>query len=88
MAKDFWDKFKISSDVLKDNKWLILILLGGVSSVATNAGQFMASLSYEADKEKAIHEVATGFQSIMAEGEPKTCSPCLKEINTHLRREH
>jgi len=90
--KDVYDKLKVISDIVKDNKWLVLIAFTGLSSMATNAGQFISSLSYEEDKAKAIHEVATGFQSAMIEIEPKvvksTRSPCGSYLDKHLKMEH
>ena len=91
--KDRWDKFKIATEGMKNIKWLFPILLTLVlGSGVTNIGQFVSGLGQKADNDKAIHEVAMGFQKAMIEIEPKvvksTCSPCGSYLNNHLRELH
>jgi len=92
--KDAWDKFKISSDALKANWPIILICLTGLSSAATNMGQYFTNQDLEASKVKAVRDVAIGFQAAMVEIEPKavvvksTCNPCGNYLIRHEKEYH
>ncbi len=92
--KDAYDKIKILSEVLKNN-WPILVLaFTALSSMATNAAQFMNNADLEAEKIKAVREVAIGFQTAMIEIEPKkvvkksTCGQCKNLIKSHEGEYH
>jgi len=89
MAKEFYDWIKLALD----NKWLVMLLFTGLSSAATNVIQLNTNLNKEAEKQQAIREVATGFQQVMVEIEPKEkitsdCGICAKLIKDHERRLH
>jgi len=94
MAKDTYDKLKILSEVLKNNWPLILMCLTALGSGITNMNQYFVGQNYEAEKNKAIHDVTIGFQNAMIEIEPKeiivksTCSPCGSYLNQHLKEYH
>jgi len=84
--KDGWDKLKVISDVVKDNKFIVVICFTGLGSLVTNATQLVANQDLEQEKITAVHEVAAAFQSVMSETEPKkiivksNCNQCLREI--------
>ena len=91
MAKEFYDWIKLALD----NKWLVMLLFTGLSSAATNVVQLKTNMNKEAEKQQAIREVATGFQQVMVEIEPKEkivhksdCGICVKLIKDHERRLH
>lgn len=91
MAKELFDWIKLALD----NKWLVILLFTGLSSAATNAVQFNTNLNKEAEKQQAIREVATGFQQVMVEIEPKekivyksNCGTCQVLMDKHLKRFH
>jgi len=92
--KDKWDILKIISDAFATNKWLFIACLTGISSMGVNLGQLFESQNQEAEKVKAIREVAIGFQNLMIEIEPKevivksTCNPCGSYLNHHLKEYH
>jgi len=67
MAKDRWDKFKISSDALKANWPIILVALTALSSGITNASQYITNSDQEAEKNEAVRQVAIGFQNAIME---------------------
>lgn len=98
MAKEFYDWVKLALD----NKWLIMLCFSGLTSLVTNAAQLSNNLDLEASKTKAIHEVAKGFQVVMAEIEPKQkvinktiqkvyktdCGICTTLMNDHKQEYH
>lgn len=96
--KDAFDKLKIISDVVKDNKFIFIMLLTSLGSLVANAGQYIENVGLELSKQTAIHEVARGFQSVMAEIEPKrttkrvvikqNCSKCTILLNSHIKEHH
>jgi len=89
MAKEFYDWIKLALD----NKWLVIACFTGISSMGVNLGQLFESQNQEAEKIKAIREVAIGFQNAMIEIEPKevvvkyNCNQCLNEVR-RLRKEY
>jgi len=84
--KDSWDKLKVVSDVVKDNKLLIVACFTGLGSMVTNGVQLVTNQDLEQEKITAVHEVAKGFQSVMVDLEPKpkkvssNCNKCLIEV--------
>jgi len=93
MPKDKWDKLKVISDVIKDNKLLFMFAISACGSFITNASQYMTNSDLEISKQKAIHEVAKGFQSAIAELEPKpqkayNCGKCSILLKSHIKEFH
>jgi len=83
MAKDFWDKLKISSEAYKNFNWkFIVVALTMVSGWSTGGYHWLDKIAIQEKTDKAIHEVAVGFQKAMTEIEPKqivvkaSCSKC------------
>ena len=85
----FFDYFKViaENNLISKNKWLIMWLITGLSASGGIAQTFEVA-AQKAEKIKAIHEVAIGFQSAMVEKTttPKivvrtsSCGNCLKRI--------
>jgi len=94
MAKDKWDKIKVISDVVKDNKLFVAMLFTSLGSMATNANQYMNNSDLEISSQQAVHDVAKGFQAVLAEKQDKpqvkvrTCSNCSNLIISHESRYH
>ena len=90
----FFDYFKViaENNLISKNKWLIMWLITGLSASGGIAQTFEVA-AQKAEKIKAIHEVAIGFQSAMIEKTttPKivesSCGDCLKRIEK-LERWH
>jgi len=91
--KDTYDKLKALSDVVKDHKLLFIMLFTSLGSMVTNASQYMTNSDLEISNQKAIHEVAKGFQSAMVELEPKpqktyNCGKCSILLKSHIKEFH
>ena len=67
MGKDAYDKLKIISDIVKDNKVLIIWVLGTLISSSGAGAYFVQSAKEEGNK--AVQQVATAFQAQIAEKE-------------------
>lgn len=87
--KDAYDKLKIWSEVLKNN-WPQILLIGTLlSSGMGNIGQYFAIQDKEQEKNKAVREVATAFQTVMIEEKPieKTnCGNCESTLKNHIKQ--
>ena len=93
MAKEFYDWVKLALD----NKWLVMLCFTGVSSLLTNANQYMTNSDLETQKIKAVHEVTKGFQSVMEEIElerkpikvvKSSCGECSILLKSHIKEYH
>jgi len=83
MAKEFYDWVKLALD----NKWLVIMCFGSLSSLATNAAQMVTNENLVIEKDTAVHEVAIAFQSVIAESTPKiktNCSNCSILLHSHI----
>ena len=83
----FFDYFKVTMDYLKTNKWLLLWAFAGFSGAGYQTYEVSVK---EEEKNKAIHEVAAGFQQIkeveLPVEKPNQCKECLKKVE-ELREE-
>lgn len=97
MAKELYDWVKLALD----NKWLVIACFTGFSSMIANINQQFTIQDKEQEKNIAVHEVAKGFQAVMAEYEPKPitnkivkkiyktdCNSCKILMNNHLEEFH
>ena len=81
-------------DIIK--KWILVVpmILVAISS-STGVYQYFDKQSVIKEKDQAIREVATGFQQVMIEAEPKekivyksNCGACKALLYEHERRLH
>ena len=86
MAKDFYDKLKISSEVLKNNWPLVLMFITAVSSGMGNIGQYFTMQEAE---EENVNQIAAIVEHLTAT--PKIvqspCGDCINRIK-QLERWH
>lgn len=71
MSKDIYDKLKILSDIVKDNKWLFLIL---ISSIGGNIGQAIygnMKIEEKAQEIKAVKKQVTNVAESYSKYIPK-----------------
>lgn len=81
--KDGWDKFKISSEALKNNWPILLMAATALSSGLGNISQHFDVQAKEAEKNQAIHDVAVGFHRVIAEIKPEDVKPKkVKKVDT------
>jgi len=58
MSKDSYDKLKIVSEVLKNNWPILVIAFTALSSMATNASQYMTNTDHEAEQQASQEQIA------------------------------
>ena len=80
--KDKWDKLKTISDIIKDNKVLVLMALTALSSGLTNLGQMI----YGEEKDILINAMADQI-TVMAPKQTRViissdCDGCIQRIET------
>ena len=85
---EFIDYFKIVMDYLKVNKWLVLLALSGVGSIATNIGQLFGYQEMEEElvqTQKQVAEVARYYvaKKVVVKS---TCESC--DLKRHIKRDH
>jgi len=88
--RDAFDWIKLALD-----RWAVIVPIFLFLASATGLSFSMASnTDLEAEKIKAVREVAEGFQAAMIEIEPKevivrpTCNPCGSYLNQHIKEFH
>lgn len=88
MGKDAYDKLKILSDVLKNNWPQLLLICSLLGSSVGNIGQYFTIQDKEQEKNEAVREVATAFQTVTME-DPKpivsNCNNCEQLLRTHIK---
>lgn len=95
MAKDFYDKIKIWSEVLKNNWPMLILAFSALSSLSTNAAQYFAKVEVERDLANSQDQVAAVANHLTAIKIPKaapkivipSCGDCIKRIEK-LERWH
>ena len=90
--------FKAISTSVKDNKMVYLWAFGALTGWIGTTFQTISLDEKEAEKTTAIHEIAAGFQKVIAEMEPKVikpvtvikkdCSACKRYVIEHERHLH
>ena len=85
---EFIDYFKIVMDYLKVNKWLVLLALSGVGSVATNISQLFGYQEIEEELVQTRNQVAEVAKHYIAKkvAIKSTCRPC--SLSKHLKEDH
>ena len=91
MAKDFYDKIKILSEILKNNWPVLVLLFTALSSMSTNAVQYFAKAEVEQDLINSQDQVTAVANHLTAKATPKivvpSCGGCIKRIKK-LERWH
>lgn len=84
MAKDFYDKLKILSEVLKNNWPLVLMGLTAISSLSANAAQFFGIQEKEQELKDTQQQVAAVANYVTKTVIVKKdgCYECKKDIKT------
>lgn len=80
--------FKSISSFIKDNKWLVVWLLGAIGGMAGSVTQYFEVEAKEQEKNKAVREVATAFQAMIPADKPAEpikvdASKILKECKSY-----
>ena len=93
-------KAVIDKQTISRNKWLIMWVIAALGGGSGTIAQTFNLSSLELTRQSDIREVAKGFQSIMAEAEPKaaittkiivqktSCGKCSKLLNSHIQEYH
>lgn len=92
--KDAYDKLKILSEVLKNNWPMIILACTALSSMMTNASQYMTNSDHEIEKKASQEQIAAIANHYAATTTPKIvvqkspCGDCSILLNDHIRRLH
>lgn len=85
MAKDSYDKLKVISDIIKDNKVLVLMGITALGSGLTNLGQMI----YGEEKDLLINAMKEQITILAPKPEKKVitvrsnCGGCVKLLREH-----
>jgi len=86
MAKEPYDWIKLALD----NKWLVIMLFTGFSSVVTNATQFISGQDKDIEIQathKQIAEIANHYAAPKTVTVKSNCDKCMYEVRK-LRKEY
>lgn len=83
--KDKWDKLKISSEALKNNWPMLLLILGGLSSGIGNITQGYFANEDEELKTAMAEQITILAETYVRPSQPKTvirqnCDACMVEV--------
>jgi len=86
--KDGWDKFKITSEALKNNWPVILLACTALSSGLTNMNQFFIGQEDDLMKDAMKDTITVLAETYVEPQKPVSsgCSQCLREVK-NLREE-
>ena len=99
MSKDIYDKLKIFSDLIRDNKTIVILL---ISMLTANVGQAISGINKSqiiqyknneitkiqkqvGDVANSYHKFITKEKKILIIKEPSNCSVCKKELEEHIK---